>query len=427
MTAAARSAETGRHPDAGALVPPVGMRDLVPPQAGRRRMLGRTIGEVFARHGYAPVTTPPFELERVFGRAFDTIDPRELLRFVDGDSGEVVVMRPDITPQIARVVATRLADRPPPHRLSYEGHVVRRRRGRARTQRQIAQAGVECIGAAGVFADVEVISLASIATAAAGLSHHRIELNLVSLARTLLDHVDAGARKEASEALARKDRTALEAALTGEPAEVTRRLLGALELVGGVEVLDTARKLFEDAPSRALIDTLARVHEALARTTPSVPIGFDLGEPRGFGYYTGVSFALLAEGPGEPIATGGRYDDLLARFGTPMPATGAGIDLDHLEWALDGASTSAPARSVVAFGEGCVALASELRASGYDVATLPDASAAGAEAYARAWSHAAIVSASDGRVSAMRVLDGASATESARAASVLDRLLTEVR
>lgn len=404
------------------------MRDLVPPEAGRRRLLTRAISEVFARHGYAPVTTPPFELERVFARAFDTLDPRELLRFVDGDSGEVVVMRPDITPQIARVVATRLADRPPPHRLSYEGHVVRRRRGRARTQRQIAQAGVECIGAAGVFADVEVISLASIATRAAGLVRHRIELNLVPLARTLLDQVDAARRTEASEALARKDRTALTAALVDEPRGLVHRLLGALDLVGGVEVLDAARKLFDDAPSRELLATLTRVHDALEKEHLAVPIGFDLGEPRGFGYYTGVSFALLAEGPGEPIATGGRYDDLLARFGSPMAATGAGIDLDHLEWALQGSvGLDRQRTSVVTFGAECAELARELRAEEYDVATLPEANAEAALAYARAWSHAATVSSSGGRVSAVRVLDGRAMAASGRAATLLGRLLIEMR
>jgi ATP phosphoribosyltransferase regulatory subunit len=405
------------------------MRDLVPPEAGRRRLLTRAIAEVFARHGYAPVTTPPFELERVFARALDTIDPRELLRFVDGDSGEVVVMRPDITPQIARLVATRLSDRPPPHRLSYEGHVVRRRRGRARTQRQIAQAGVECIGTASTFADVEVISLASLAVRATGLATHRIELNLASLSRAVLERVDPARRTEASDALARKDRSALEAALAAEPIEIARPLLGALDLVGGPAVVDAARKLFAEDASRALLDTLAHVHGALEAARLDVPIGFDLGEPRGFGYYTGVSFALLAAGPGEPIAAGGRYDDLLARFGSPMPATGAGIDLDHLEWALEGNVGLDRARtSVVAFGAECAALATELRRADFDVATLFDASEETALAYARAWGHFATMCLERGRVKAVRALDGhAMAATGRRAASVLDRLLTEVR
>ena len=131
------------------LAPPAGMRDLLPPEAAERRALVRRISERFTSFGYALVTTPPFEHAEVIERAEGSFDPRDHLRFVDADTGEVALLRPDITPQIARVVATRLGDRPPPYRLAYEGHVVRRRRGRARRQRQIAQVGLECIGVAG--------------------------------------------------------------------------------------------------------------------------------------------------------------------------------------------------------------------------------------------------------------------------------------
>lgn len=368
------------------------MRDLVPPEAGHRRALGRVLAETFASFGYAPVVTPPFELESVIARAIEGIDQRELIRFVDPETGEVVMLRPDITPQIARLVASRLRDRPRPLRLSYEGHVVRRRPGRARTQRQIAQAGVECVGAQGAFADVEVIELASRALRAAGLEAHRIELNLTPLAGALLDRVDPTLRTAARHALAHKDRGELVRLLAGATRDVQTGTLAALDLIGGAEVLRAARKLFKDRPSRLRIDALAGIHRALEGLELGAQIGFDLGEPRGFGYYTGTSFAILAEGPGEPVAVGGRYDELLGRFGLPLAATGVAIDLDHLEWALaSNAPREEKGRSVVLAGASTPALAAAVRALGVHAALLPGASVIDARAYAAAWDHAVIV------------------------------------
>src|SRR5690606_5556749 len=128
------------------LAPPSGMRDLLPPEAAARSWLSRRVTQVFEAWGYELVTTPPFEHAEVIERGLETVDRRDLLRFVEPESGEVALLRPDITPQIARIVATRLADRPPPFRLCYAGSVIRQRRGRARKQRQIVQAGVEHVG-----------------------------------------------------------------------------------------------------------------------------------------------------------------------------------------------------------------------------------------------------------------------------------------
>ena len=396
-------------------MPPVGMRDLVPPEAGRRRALGRVLGEVFELFGYAPVVTPPFKLESVMERALDGVDARELLRFVDGESGEVVMLRPDITPQIARLVASRLRDRPTPLRLSYEGHVVRRRRGRARTQRQIAQAGVECVGAAGAFADVEVIELTSRALRAAGLRKHRIELNLTPLAGALLDRVEPSRRTDARLALARKDRAELVRLLATSSREVRVGTLAALELIGGKEVLSRARRLYADTASRKRLDALAGIHRALEGLELGVPIGFDLGEPRGFGYYTGTSFAVLAEGPGEPVAVGGRYDELLARFGLPLPATGVAIDLDHLDWALGEDAPAEPRRRTVVLAGRCTAtLCAAVRAAGVGAVAMPGAGVEAALRYAEVWDHPRFVIVKGDRAEVFTVSPNSEGSERAR-------------
>lgn len=429
------------------LAPPAGMRDLLPPSAAARRRLARAIAQSFERWGYELVTTPPFEHEGVIERGLATVDRRELLRFVDADTGEVALLRPDITPQIARVVATRLADRPPPYRLAYEGHVIRRRRGRARRQRQIAQAGIECVGIAGAIADVEVIELASRTLEALGLARHRIELGLSPLARSALAALPEPLRGEAAEALSRKDRSALEAVCVraGVRGRARAILLDMVGLWGGAEVLAEARRLFGGSATshdRARLEALGEVHAELVARGLGDRITLDLGEVRGFGYYTGPSFSLLAAGPGEPLGGGGRYDDLLARFGAPFPATGFGLDLDHVEWALASAGIAArdagPSRIAVraegAAEQDAARAAAALRGEGATVATLPGADEARALAFARAWGYDAVVTVSRAvsgrkkRSGARRVADGATGRwDVERDAAALARWAREAR
>src|SRR5580658_2406238 len=99
---------------------PAGMRDLLPEEAAARRDLARTMLDRFALHGYALVTLPVFEFAEVLERGLGTLDSAEVLRFVEPESGEVAALRPDMTPQIARMVATRLRERPPPFRLGLD-------------------------------------------------------------------------------------------------------------------------------------------------------------------------------------------------------------------------------------------------------------------------------------------------------------------
>ncbi|RLB47009.1 MAG: ATP phosphoribosyltransferase regulatory subunit, partial [Deltaproteobacteria bacterium] len=173
------------------------MRDLLHPESAARASLGRTLSRLFASYGYDLIVTPPFELAEVLERGLATVDRRDVLRFVEPESGEVALLRPDITPQIARVVATRLKDRPAPYRIRYHGTVLRRRRGRARRRRQISQVGIEHIGNPSVDADVEVATLACRVAEAAGLESYRIELRHVRLGGALLAMLPQAARADA--------------------------------------------------------------------------------------------------------------------------------------------------------------------------------------------------------------------------------------
>lgn len=394
------------------LAPPSGMRDLLPPEAAARSWLSRRVTQVFEAWGYELVTTPPFEHAEVIERGLETVDRRDLLRFVEPESGEVALLRPDITPQIARIVATRLADRPPPFRLCYAGSVIRQRRGRARKQRQIVQAGVEHVGG-GDEADAEVVALAAETLTTLGLESFRIELHLVGLARAALAELPEAARPAAEIALVRKDAAELARVLDESgagPAE-RRTLLGALELYGGVDVLREAKRVF-GASSRGPLKTLAGVIDRLSARGLGSRLALDLGEVRDARYYTGVSFTILAHGPGEPLGSGGRYDGLLARFGAKAPATGFGLDLSNVEWALVTAGrwvdAPRPVRFVVSGGTSSERerTAARLRQAGLSAAVIAERSAARALDYARAWGYDAAVICRRGAAEVRRVEDG---------------------
>lgn len=318
------------------LLLPVGMRDLVGPEVEARDRLATAIRTTFLEARYVRVVTPIYEYEEVVTRALGSVDPKELVRFVEPGTGRVCVLRPDLTPQIARLVSTRLAAERPPFRLCTEGSVVRLPRGRSRPERQIAQAGVELLGVPAPAGDAEVIALCARAVAKAGVRHFLVELADASLAAAALATVDPVHHEELRARLADKDSAGLSTALAAARApKAARRILEALpELYGGREVLARARRSLRGAPARAALAALARVVEALDAAGLSAELAFDLGEVRGWDYYTGVRFAVLAEGPGAPIASGGRYDGLHRRFGRDLCATGFAIDLDALERAV---------------------------------------------------------------------------------------------
>src|SRR5689334_20433931 len=205
---------------------PAGMRDLLPTEAERQLSLSRAVFDSFDRFGYEPVSVPPFEYAEVLEQEMGTLDPTLVLRFVEPETGEVVALRPDMTPQVARLVATRLSDAPPPLRLCYEGAVVRRRAERARRERQIQQAGFELVGLGSPAGDLEVLTVAASAVRATGLSEFTLDLGHAMVSGSLVALAREGSSAEIVAALAAKD--GVEARRAASRAGITGRSLEAL-------------------------------------------------------------------------------------------------------------------------------------------------------------------------------------------------------
>jgi ATP phosphoribosyltransferase regulatory subunit len=369
---------------------PSGMRDLLPPEASLRRSISRAFLERAELHGYEPVIPPVFEYAETIERGLGTLDPREIVRFVEPETGEVVALRPDVTPQIARLVATRFDRQPPPYRLAYDASVLRRRHGsRARTHRQISQLGLELIGLphpnqTPLHGDVELIVLAASALQALGLGSFTIDLGHADIARTLLE----GAPEGLADALGKKDVS--EIARLAEGLKTRDALIAIASLHGAPAILESLPASVASLPAigelRALVKALeaSLAEEGVTAATLSV----DLSEVRGLAYYTGPFFQLFAEGPGVAIGAGGRYDQLLQRFEqrSPLPASGLALDVDALLWALRLANASVleRPRRVVVCGDRAETFARALRTSGVPAAIVTE----DPYGYAKTWGYA---------------------------------------
>jgi ATP phosphoribosyltransferase regulatory subunit len=249
------------------------------------------------------------------------------------EHGHVLALRPDMTIPIARLVATRFATAEPPLRFCYLSHAYRAVRPQRGQQREFLQAGIELIGADAPEGTAEVLEVLCAALDAAGLTRARIGLGDAGLFRKALEamEVDADARGGVLDALERHDFVGLEAEV-GELGldQAKREVLVALpQLRGGPEVIDRAVEIgggdIGIATSR-LRDTAA----AIASRGISERVIFDLGLVRDLGYYTGATFEVYDPALGHIIGGGGRYDDLIGRFGQQFPACGFALFVERL-------------------------------------------------------------------------------------------------
>jgi ATP phosphoribosyltransferase regulatory subunit len=317
---------------------PLGLRDLTPDHSAHLAELSARLQEVFRSFKYRRVLLPTLERLEVVERGLSPAALAGVLKFVEPGSGEVVAIRPDITPQIVRLYAARPDALPDPARLCYDGPVLRAREARAGRPREVYQAGVELLGAGGPGADAEALTVLRRALDGVGLDGAIIEVGHARFAGAVLKGAGlrAATRAEAEEALSRKDEATL-AKLAGRAkgSLAARKALPALATLYGEGALSRARAVARKVPGAAA--PLAELEAALrlARRRGVAAVEVDLGEVRGLGYYTGITFAGYAPGAGSAVASGGRYDGLLARFGRPGPAIGFAVDLEYATQALE--------------------------------------------------------------------------------------------
>jgi ATP phosphoribosyltransferase regulatory subunit len=311
---------------------PSGTRDVLPDEMRELRAMTDRIRDVFDAAGFGEIYTPALEYEQTFARA-NISGARPAYRVFD-EHGSVLVLRPDMTVPIARLVATRYAQTEPPLRFCYVAHAYRGVRPQRGQSRELLQAGVELIGVPGAAGVAEVLGVLCAALDAAGLQNYRVGLGDAALYPSLLEAfgVAAAPRELILTELAAGDfvgvdREVRSLGLADTDAELLLRLARTR---GGPEVLEG-----ESEALRAVLGGMRDVHE---RVSPEVAqrIIYDLGLVRSLGYYTGAVFQVYDPAYGVPVGSGGRYDELLGTFGRSLPAVGFALNVERLHIALTG-------------------------------------------------------------------------------------------
>ena len=306
---------------------PPGTRDVLPDEMRELRAISRGLRKTFEGAGYGEVWTPSLEYEEVLrtgdanaaGAGFRTFD----------EQGHVLVLRSDMTIPVARVVATRYAEHDGPLRLCYFAHAFRAaERGRGQAI-EFLQGGLELIGSAAPEGEAEVVTLVLGALEEAGLRRHRIGLGDASLYPTLLDRFEVAPEQRAPllERLGRRNLVGLERRVDelGLRGEARELLVTLPTLRGGPEVLDRVR-----GPVASAVDDLRACYELLAARGAAERVIIDLGLVLELGYYTGTVFELYDPAVGFTLGSGGRYDDLLGRFGRPLTACGLALHIERV-------------------------------------------------------------------------------------------------
>jgi ATP phosphoribosyltransferase regulatory subunit len=311
---------------------PSGTRDVLPDEMREMRVITEALRGVFDSYGYGEVYTPALEYEAVLGRA-ELAAPPPAYRLFD-ETGAVLALRSDMTIPIARVVATRYATADPPLRFCYLAHCYRGVRPQRGQPRELLQAGIELIGSPAPQGTAEALTVLCGALDATGLEGYRVGLGDASLFPALMAglRVPVETRPDLLEALARRDFVELEhrLATAGLSDRDVELLLSVPQRRGGPEALADL-----PGPAADAAGGMRLVHELLEPGVAARVI-FDLGLARSLGYYTGAVFEVYDPALGMPIGGGGRYDELLGRFGRPLPAVGFALGVDRLHIALAG-------------------------------------------------------------------------------------------
>ncbi|MCI9477744.1 MAG: ATP phosphoribosyltransferase regulatory subunit [Lachnospiraceae bacterium] len=316
---------------------PEGVRDIYGSEFIQKFELQQQLYQMLAKEGYQGIETPTLEFFDVFSREVGTVPSRELYKFFDRE-GSTLVLRPDITPSIARAAA-KYFHHETPIRLCYMGNTFINYDKYLGRLKESTQLGAELMGDGSVKADVEMLSLLIKSLKEARLSRLQVSIGQVMFFKSLLKEagIDSETQKRLRRLISDKNRFGAEELLSEWelPNELRSLFLEMTTLSGGPEVIERAKSLTGNEEAREALDRLKQIYEGLKELSLENYVSFDLGMLSKYNYYTGIIFQAYSYGYGEPIVKGGRYDTLLSHFGRELPAVGFAIVIDQLMRAVE--------------------------------------------------------------------------------------------
>jgi ATP phosphoribosyltransferase regulatory subunit len=358
---------------------PQGVASFYPELAIRKRHVETRVLQTLGRWGYREVVPPLFEYLDVLSQGLAAETVERGYKIEDRQDGRLMVLRPDVTAQVARMAAARREDPAVPHRFGYAVGVFAHADAHRGRPREVFQVGAERLGPGGAAADLEILSLLITCLRALGLEDFVVAMGQAGYFQAILDdlELDDAPRNALIDAMARKDAPAVRRLLTahGVAPDTCARIERIPFLIGGREVFAQARGLTDVPAAHAALDHLEAVVAGLAEAGMDSHVRVDLGEIRDLTYYTGVVFEVLVPDLGVELGGGGRYDDLVGRFGHPMRAVGFALDVERVLEAMARAGVPMPSGGLDYLVEGpeAHAAAEALRARGLAVAVGPGA------------------------------------------------------
>lgn len=317
---------------------PEGVRDIYDAECGKKRVLKRKLHDLLNQYGYHSIETPSFEFFDIFSRQIGTTPSRDLYKFFDRE-GNTLVLRPEITPSVARCAAKYFMEDELPIRLCYVGNTFINNSSYQGRLKESTQLGAELIGESSVDADAEIIALTVELLKRAGLREFKINIGHVEFLEGLMDACNMAEddRNEIRELLSNKNFFGVEEYLSGMSLEQDMVSLFAMlkdYMLTPEKIREAKKKAGRYGKVYYALDQLEKLDGVLKLYGVSGYISYELGVVSKYDYYTGIIFAGYTFGSGEAIVTGGRYDNLLGYFGKNAAAIGFAIVIDQLMSAL---------------------------------------------------------------------------------------------
>lgn len=324
---------------------PEGVRDIYGEECARKLAVQRRIKDIFHLYGYRDIETPTFEFFDIFNKDRGTVDDKEMFKFFDRDN-RTLVLRPDVTPSIARCVAKYFMEEDMTIKLCYLERTFANNSSYQGRLKEQTQTGAEFIGDDSADADAEMIAMVIDSLKAAGLMEFQVELGQVEFFRGLLEEagMDEDTEEELRELIENKNYFGVEELVMEQPMpdHLKQVFLKLPELFGTMDQIQVVRELTTNSRALAAIDRLEKIQRILDSYGLTEYVSYDLGMLNKYKYYTGLIFKAYTYGTGEYIMTGGRYDKLLVQFGKDTPAVGFVILVDQLMMALSRQKLSVP-------------------------------------------------------------------------------------
>lgn len=327
---------------------PEGVRDIYNRECERKLYLQEKIHSVLKKYGYRDIQTPSFEFFDIFSKEKGTVASNQMYKFFDRE-GNTLVLRPDMTPPIARCVSKYFMEEDMPIRLCYSGQTFINNAEHQGKLKERTQTGAELLGENTADSDCEVLAVTIEALLECGLTEFQIKVGHALFFEGLLDEagISEEDKEEIRELVENKNFFGMEEYLSNLAVNKSLKevFLRLPEFIGSGEIISQAKTLISNKKIDRALSRLEKVYTLLSYYGYDKYVSFDLSTIAKRNYYTGIIFAGYTYGVGDAILTGGRYDNLVRQFGKDIPSIGFGIDLDRMLMAMSGQKIEIPADS----------------------------------------------------------------------------------